>query len=266
MTGLSLAAVLAVLLWGTFVLLTGLLYVVGYLGRIARAVESGGDGRRPGRPDATARPAGAAAKVLDTSVIIDGRVREVAAAGFLEGPVIVPRFVIQELQTIADSAEPMKRGRGRRGLDVLRLLQEVPGIAVEIVERDYPEIREVDARLVRLARDLGGALLTNDFNLNKIAALEGVRVLNLNDLANAVKAITLPGEPIEITIVKEGSQPGQGVGYLEDGTMVVVEGARTEIGRTVEAVVSNVHQTSAGRMVFARLAGRGGASAPALRR
>jgi uncharacterized protein YacL len=196
-------------------------------------------------------PAGAAIpKVLDTSVIIDGRIVEVVQAGFLDGPLILPRFVLRELQTIADSADAMKRTRGRRGLDVLGKLQEV--MPLEIAERDFPDVAAVDAKLVKLAQERSARLVTNDFNLNRVAHVEGVVVLNLNELANAVKPVVLPGEELRVAITRDGKEPHQGVGYLDDGTMIVVENGRRLIGETVDVAVTSVLQTVAGRMIFAR--------------
>jgi uncharacterized protein YacL len=191
-------------------------------------------------------------KILDTSVIIDGRIAEIIDIGFLEGTLLVPRFILQELQAMADSGNNLKRNRGRRGLDILNRIREELPIEVEIVEKDYPDVDEVDAKLVELARDTGAKVITNDFNLNKVASLQDVTVLNINDLSNAVKPVYIPGETFEIEIIKEGEEEEQGVGYLEDGTMVVVEDAISHIGETIPVTVSSVIQTSAGRMVFAR--------------
>lgn len=193
----------------------------------------------------------ALAKVVDTSVIVDGRIVEIVESGFLEGTLVVPRFVLRELQAIADSSDALKRTRGRRGLEVLGRLQELS--AIEIGERDYQDMAPaVDAKLVRFARELGARLLTNDYNLNRVAQLEGVAVLNVNELANAVKAVVLPGEELRATVVREGKEPHQGVAYLDDGTMVVVEQGRHLMGETVDVVVTSVLQTVAGRMIFAR--------------
>jgi uncharacterized protein YacL len=194
----------------------------------------------------------ALAKVVDTSVIIDGRIVEIVESGFLEGTLVVPRFVLRELQAIADSSDALKRTRGRRGLEVLGRLQELS--AIEIGERDYDDMApSVDAKLVRFARELGARLLTNDYNLNRVAQLEGVAVLNVNQLANAVKAVVLPGEELRAMVVREGKEPHQGVAYLDDGTMVVVEHGRHLLGETVDVVVTSVLQTVAGRMIFARM-------------
>ncbi len=192
-------------------------------------------------------------KVIDTSVIIDGRIADVCDAGFLEGTFIIPQFILQELQYIADSADPLKRARGRRGLDVLHRIQKMSNVSVRIVDEDFPNIKEVDAKLVALAKLHGGKIVTNDFNLNKVAQLQGVSVLNLNELANALKPVVLPGEGMNIFIVKEGKEFNQGVGYLDDGTMVVVDNARRLINHRVDVVVTSVLQTTAGRMIFARL-------------
>ena len=192
-------------------------------------------------------------KILDTSVIIDGRIADVAEVGFIEGLIIVPKFIIKELQYIADSIDPIKRVRGRRGLDVLKRMQEIPKIVIKITSHDFPKIREVDLKLVELAKSLKGIIITNDFNLNKVAGLHGVKVLNLNQLASALKPVVLPGETINIRVVKEGKEENQGVGYLEDGTMVVVDDAKRYVGREVEVSITSVLQTSTGRMIFSRV-------------
>jgi len=194
--------------------------------------------------------AGGVAKIIDTSVIIDGRILEIVQAGFLEGPLVLPRFVLRELQLIADSGDSLKRTRGRRGLDVLTKLQQIA--TLEIVERDFDDIAQVDAKLVRLAQERGGKLVTNDFNLNRVAHVEGVAVLNINELANAVKPVLLPGEELRVAVIKEGKEPHQGVGYLDDGTMIVIENGRRLIGETVDVSVTSALQTMAGRMIFAR--------------
>ncbi len=194
----------------------------------------------------------ALAKVVDTSVIVDGRIVEIVESGFLEGTLVVPRFVLRELQAIADSSDPLKRTRGRRGLEVLGRLQELS--AIEIGERDYDEMPpgSVDAKLVRFAREIGARLLTNDYNLNRVAHLEGVAVLNVNELASAVRAVVLPGEELRATVIKEGKEPHQGIAYLDDGTMIVVEHGRHLLGESVSVIVTSVLQTVAGRMIFAR--------------
>ncbi len=189
-------------------------------------------------------------KLLDTSVIIDGRIADVLKAGFLEGTLSVPRFVLEELQLIADSADTLKRGRGRRGLALLQSLQKEHGI--EILDRDVPDVHGVDSKLVKLANELPAALLTTDYNLNSVASLQGVKVLNLNELANAVKTVVIPGEELSVHVIKEGREHGQGVGYLPDGTMIVVEDGRRNIGNTLMVEVTSVLQTHAGKMIFGR--------------
>jgi uncharacterized protein YacL len=216
---------------------------------------------------------GARPLVLDTSVVIDGRIADVAETRVLDQPLVVPRFVLQELQGIADSSDKLRRNRGRRGLDVLNKLQKSPGVEVKIHDAEVPElqgIREVDQRLVVLAKHLGGRVVTNDYNLNKIAKLQGVEVINLNDLANAMKPIVLPGEPLTVKLLKRGEEQGQGVGYLDDGTMVVAEQGAHHLGETIRLTVTSVLQTSAGRMIFGRIdqvtpprqPGSGGAAPP----
>ncbi len=194
-----------------------------------------------------------APKVLDTSVIIDGRIADICKLGFVEGTLVIPRFVLNELQGIADSPEPLRRTRGRRGLDILNEIQKQVSIDVRISEVDFSDVREVDSKLVRLAKQLNAKIVTNDFNLNKIAQFQGIEVLNVNDLANALKPIVLPDEDFIIKIIKEGKEPGQGVGYLDDGTMVVVESGSRLIGREVKVTVTSVLQTSAGQMVFTKI-------------
>jgi len=191
-------------------------------------------------------------KLLDTSVIIDGRIADVCEAGFIEGTFITPQFILQELQYIADSPDPLKRGRGRRGLDVLHKLQKMSNVTVKIVDEDFPKIKEVDAKLVALARLLDAKVITNDFNLNKIAELQGVSVLNIHELANALKPVVLPGETIKLFVIKEGKEHNQGVAYLDDGTMVVIENGRRLIGKNVDVTVTSVLQTTAGRMIFSK--------------
>ena len=190
-------------------------------------------------------------KLLDTSVIIDGRILDIVKTGFLEGEIVVPQFVLAELRHIADSGDSMRRARGRRGLDVLGKLQKEANVIVD--DTDYSDLSEVDVKLLRLCRDSGGTVVTNDYNLNKVAAVTGLRVLNINDLSNAVKPILMAGEELTVQIVREGKEPGQGVAYLDDGTMIVVENGRRSVGETVTAVVTTVLQTSAGRMIFTRL-------------
>ena len=192
-------------------------------------------------------------KILDTSVIIDGRIADICETGFLEGPLIVPQFVLKELQHIAGSPDSIKRNRGRRGLDILQRIQKNVDMTVHIVDHDFPKIREVDTKLVALGKALKGKVLTNDFNLNKVAELQGVPVLNVNQLANAVKPVVLPGEVMSVHIMKEGKEYGQGVAYLDDGTMVVVDNAKRYVGKHIDVVVTSVLQTTAGRMIFTRL-------------
>ena len=191
-------------------------------------------------------------KILDTSVIIDGRIADICEAGFLEGVFVVPQFILQELQYIADSQDSIKRARGRRGLDVLHKIQKMTNITVKIVEEDFPKIKEVDSKLVALGQLLNAKVITNDFNLNKVAQLQGVSVLNINELANSLKPVVLPGEIMRVFVLKEGKEYNQGVAYLEDGTMVVVENGRKLIGKNAEVVVTSVLQTTAGRMIFAK--------------
>jgi uncharacterized protein YacL len=192
-------------------------------------------------------------KILDTSVIIDGRIADICETGFLEGTFILPQFILQELQYIADSSDPLKRARGRRGLDMLHKIQKMAGLNVRIMEEDFPNVKDVDSKLVALAKMLSAKIITNDFNLNKVAELQGVTVLNINELANAMKPVVLPGETMKVFVLKEGKEVGQGVAYLDDGTMVVVENARRYIGKNVEVAVTSVLQTTAGRMIFTKL-------------
>ena len=191
-------------------------------------------------------------KILDTSVIIDGRIADIAETGFLDGIVVIPQFVLRELQLVADSGDSLKRNRGRRGLDILQRLQKVASLQIQIIEDDFPGIREVDLKLIELAKVYEGKIITNDFNLNKIAQLQGVAVLNINELANALKPIVLPGEAMKVFILKEGKEYNQGVAYLDDGTMVVVDNARKMIGKTIDVSVTSVLQTTAGKMIFGK--------------
>jgi len=195
--------------------------------------------------------------VLDTSVVIDGRVADICHTKFLSGRLVIPRFVLKELQQIADSPDSLKRNRGRRGLDILNKLQKSSFIDVKISEEDFPDMTEVDAKLIKLAKVLSGKILTNDYNLNKIAELQGVIVLNINDLANALRPVVLPGELMQVRITKEGKEYNQGVAYLDDGTMVVVDNSRHLIGQGVKVTATSVLQTSAGRMIFAKLENEG---------
>ena len=191
-------------------------------------------------------------KILDTSVIIDGRIADIAETGFLDGTIVTPQFVLRELQLVADSADSLKRNRGRRGLDILQRLQKVPSLQIQIVEDDFPSVREVDLKLIELAKLYEGKIITNDFNLNKVAQLQGVAVLNINELANSLKPIVLPGETMRVFILKEGKEYNQGVAYLDDGTMVVVDNARKVIGKTIDISVTSVLQTTAGKMIFGK--------------
>ena len=191
-------------------------------------------------------------KILDTSVIIDGRIADIAKTGFIEGKLIVPSFVLEELRHIADSSDDLKRTKGRRGLDILNSMQAELKLQFEITEKDFDTVKEVDMKLLKLAEELGGVVLTNDFNLNKVAKFQGVKVLNINELSNAVKPIFLPGEVLDVTVIKEGKEMNQGVAYLEDGTMIVVEGAKKMVGMQKTVIVTSVLQTAAGRMIFAK--------------
>jgi uncharacterized protein YacL len=202
-------------------------------------------------------------RVLDTSVIIDGRIADVCETGFLDGTLVIPQFVLKELQLVADSSDSLKRNRGRRGLDILHRMQKMAGVEVSISDLDYPEIKEVDLKLIEVAKALAGRIVTNDFNLNKVAQLRGVEVLNINELANALKPVALPGELMNVFILKEGKEPNQGVAYLDDGTMVVVDNARARIGRHVDIAVTSVLQTTAGRMIFGRRADTAAGDTPA---
>jgi len=192
-------------------------------------------------------------RILDTSVIIDGRIADICDTGFVEGTLIVPRFVLDELQYIADSSDSVKRARGRRGLDILNRMQRSTGIYIDVVDHDFPKIKGVDAKLIALAKKTNGKIITNDFNLNKVAELQGIKILNVNELANALKPVVLPGELMTVKIIKDGKEPGQGVAYLDDGTMIIVDNAQKYQGANVEALVTSVLQTTAGRMIFSEL-------------
>ena len=191
-------------------------------------------------------------KILDTSVIIDGRIFDICQTGFVEGPLVIPGFVLNELRHISDSADGLKRNRGRRGLDILHKIQKELSIETQIYEEDFPEIAEVDAKLLKLAQVLNGKVVTNDFNLNKVAEFQGVPVLNINELANAIKPVLLPGEEMKVVVMKDGKEASQGIAYLDDGTMIVVEGGRKFISEEIMVVVTSVLQTAAGRMIFAK--------------
>lgn len=192
-------------------------------------------------------------KVLDTSVIIDGRILDICKTGFVEGPLVIPQFILEELRHIADSSDDLKRVRGRRGLDILNSIQNDLDITVDISEMDFPEIKEVDSKLLKLAQHLNGKVITNDFNLNKVAQFQGVEVLNINELANSIKPILLPGESMMVQLVKSGKENGQGIAYLDDGTMIVVEGGKKYIGDNIKIEVTSALQTAAGRMIFGRV-------------
>lgn len=235
---------------GRAVLTVALYFTVSVLGAALGAAL-----RTAASPHPAAHPAPASspsAMVCDTSVLIDGRIVEMAEAGFLSGELVIPQFILRELQGIADSGEALKRNRGRRGLSVVEQLQKVSGVQVSIPAGEVPEEREVDHKLIRLASDRGAALITNDYNLNKVARVRGLKVLNLNDLVNALKTIHLPGEELILPVARAGKETGQGVGYLDDGTMIVIDGGGTHVGKTVRVVVTNIHQTTAGRMIFTR--------------
>ncbi|NLJ33976.1 MAG: PIN/TRAM domain-containing protein [Firmicutes bacterium] len=208
------------------------------------------------RPGAKEKAASVAVKsepkILDTSVIIDGRIADICRSGFIEGDLIIAGFVLEELRHIADSSDLLKRNRGRRGLDILNKIQKELEFQVKINETDYDDIAEVDSKLVRLAQEMKGKILTNDFNLNKVAELQGVPVLNINELANAVKPVVLPGEEMLVHLIKNGKEAGQGVAYLDDGTMIVVDGGKRHIGKSIDVLVTSVLQTAAGRMIFAK--------------
>jgi uncharacterized protein YacL len=201
-------------------------------------------------------------KVLDTSVIIDGRVADIADAQFLDGTIIIPQFVLHELQLVADSADPLKRQRGRRGLEVLQRIQKMAHLEVHISDDDFPAVPEVDLKLIELAKRYDAKIVTNDYNLNKVATLQGIEILNVNQLANALKPVVLPGETMRVFILREGKEYNQGVAYLDDGTMVVVDGARKMINKTIDITVTSVHQTTAGKMIFGRFDDRGEQQVP----
>lgn len=196
---------------------------------------------------------GATSKVLDTSVIIDGRIFDILKTGFLEGTIIIPTFVLEELRHIADSSDSLKRTRGRRGLDLLNQIQKELPIPIEISEKDFPSVNEVDMKLLKLAEEVKGKVITNDFNLNKVAEFQGVPVLNINELSNAIKPVVIPGEEMHLTVVKDGKENNQGVAYLDDGTMIVIEGGKRYLGEEVDVIVTSVLQTAAGRMIFAKI-------------
>ena len=201
-------------------------------------------------------------RILDTSVIIDGRIVNICETGFVDGTLVVPQFVLKELQQVADSADSLRRNRGRRGLDILQRIQKMAGLDVIISDADFPDVKEVDLKLIELAKTLQAKIVTNDFNLKKVAQLRGVEVLNINELANSLKPVVLPGETMKVFILKEGKEYNQGVAYLDDGTMVVADNARSMIGKTIDVVVTSVLQTTAGKMIFGRLIDANGGSQP----
>lgn len=238
----------------TFLSVLVIFYVVcGYIG-LQIGFKKGEEIHLPGwKAFSKTSPQGENTKILDTSVIIDGRIADVTETGFIEGTLIIPQFVLNELQHIADSSDSIKRTRGKRGLEVLRHIQKQAYVDVRIIERDYPAVKEVDSKLIELAKEVHGKIITNDSNLNKVAELQGIEVLNINELANSIKPVVLPGEEINVKILKEGKEMGQGVAYLDDGTMIVVDNGRKQMGKTIDVVVTSVLQTPAGRMIFARL-------------
>jgi uncharacterized protein YacL len=237
----------------TLPLFGGIYGVCGYIG-LRMGFRKGEEIQFPGwNLFSKSPPRGERAKVLDTSVIIDGRISDITETGFLEGPLLIPQFVLNELQHIADSSDPVKRTRGKRGLEVLQHIQKQASVEVKIVDKDFPSVREVDAKLIELAKEVRGKIITNDSNLNKVAQLQGIEVLNINALANSLKPVVLPGEEMNVKILKEGKEMGQGVAYLDDGTMIVVDNGRKQIGKTLDVMVTSVLQTPAGRMIFARL-------------
>lgn len=262
--GLLVALLLSTLLntiplpWLTTPLSVVLYVLCGYLG-VSVAIKRRGEIGAPGwlknadgraHVHKLARP-----KILDTSVIIDGRICDICLTGIMEGELVVPAFVLQELRHIADSADALKRGRGRRGLDIIARMQQELHMPVHVEERDYEDVAEVDAKLLRLALDTNGVVVTNDYNLNKVASVQNVSVFNINELANAIKPVVLPGEEMKVAVVKEGKESGQGVGYLDDGTMIVIDSAKKSIGEEIEVTVTSVLQTAAGRMIFAKMKG-----------
>jgi uncharacterized protein YacL len=238
----------------TILPILGVLYgVCGYMG-LQIGFKKGEEIHLPGwKPFSKTVSQSENAKILDTSVIIDGRIADITETGFIEGALIIPQFVLNELQHIADSSDSIKRTRGKRGLEVLHHIQKQANVDVRIVDRDYPAVKEVDSKLIELAKEVRGKIITNDSNLNKVAELQGIEVLNINELANSIKPVVLPGEEINVKILKEGKEMGQGVAYLDDGTMIVVDNGRRQMGKMIDVIVTSVLQTPAGRMIFARL-------------
>jgi len=246
--------------WLAILINIGLYILCGYLGcSIAvkrRAEVNPSDWMKQNKQETTQQTGSskyARPKILDTSVIIDGRIADICKTGVVEGELVVPGFVLKELQHIADSSDALKRNRGRRGLDILNTMQKDLRQPITVEEKDYDDIAEVDSKLIRLAYDVNGVVVTNDYNLNKVAGVKKVPVLNINELANALRPVVLPGEEMHVTVMNEGKEAGQGVGYLDDGTMIVVEAGRKHVGQDVEVIVTSVLQTSAGRMIFAKL-------------
>lgn len=245
--------------WISVPLTIAVYLVFGYLGLsigVKRRSDMSGffNARKTGKDTRDTRhTGGVSSKILDTSVIIDGRIYDICMTGIFEGEIVIPEFVLAELQKIADSSDSMKRTRGRRGLDVLGKMQKKLDAPVRVVNRDYEDVSEVDAKLLRLAKDMDGVLVTNDYNLNKVAAVQGVRVFNINELANAVKPVLMAGEELGVTIVKDGKESNQGIGYLDDGTMIVVEGGKGMSEQAITVIVTSILQTAAGRMIFAKL-------------
>jgi uncharacterized protein YacL len=237
------------------------LFAFGYLGLMLGAKSGRELGWRKATGEVAAeRRANSSLKLLDTSVLIDGRIADICEAHFLDGAIAIPQFVLHELQLVADSGDMLKRQRGRRGLEVVQRLQKMPAVEVEILSGETTAGTDVDRKLVELARRLKAKIVTNDFNLNKVASVQGIAVLNVNQLANALKPAVLPGEPMRVQILREGKEANQGVAYLDDGTMVVVDGARRLVNKTVEVIVTSVHQTTAGKMIFGRIDERSGES------
>jgi len=237
----------------TILSVLSLLYgVCGYIG-LRIGFKKGEELHLPGwKPFSKTASQSENSKILDTSVIIDGRIADITETGFIEGALIIPQFVLNELQHIADSSDSIKRTRGKRGLEVLHHIQKQANVDVRIVDTDYPAVKEVDSKLIELAKEVRGKIITNDSNLNKVAQLQGIEVLNINELANSIKPVVLPGEEINVKILKEGKEMGQGVAYLDDGTMIVVDNGRRQMGKTIDVIVTSVLQTPAGRMIFAR--------------
>lgn len=233
--------------------LTGLLIIIPVLVGLQLGSAKAREFREKiGKPDSNTRKI---VGILDTSVIIDGRIADICETGFLDGDLIIPQFVLQELQVIADSSESTKRTRGRRGLDILNKMKKQAYVKIIISESDYPSIKEVDQKLIQLAKQINCSIITNDFNLNKVAEVHSIQVLNINQLANALKPIVLPGETMRVQVIKEGKEPNQGVAYLDDGTMVVIDNGKKLMGRNIDATVTSVLQTTAGRMIFATYKG-----------